>query len=510
MNVLIVSEKSEIKNYENIVKAAPNTSVLGAVTTLNNNFITEIKEKYHPHALLVDTSVPAKKTSVYDVISAVNSMYPYIKIIVLTDEDDKADYPAFAVIRGQITNVEFNNIIKQAQDDIENADFQLLSDKTDSNKLEEVHTNAAADFEGTGKTTKLYPPSSNNNVDNLSNLKIKIPNIKPNKRKKGYTRDDKTPIIIAVTAVAVIVVVTTILLCIKSCNSNTIVATNDEVSESAATMISTTYPLPTEEEMIVSFTDSPSSPTVENAEATLSNKTSEKSESEKPKADTNKENSSPKSSSSSKSSSTSSKTSSSSSSSKTSSNSSQSSNKSEASISYDNDRYNNSGNDDVSSIRLSYNSKTLRVDDYINLKATTYPITKSVSWSSNNTYVATVNSSGKVTAKNTGTAIITASVDGIKAKCTITVNPKPTAAPTTKGPVKLSAATQKIVVGQIINITLDRSSGCSWKISNPSIVQICGGGSNKITVKGIKSGNTTITATNNATGNTYTCKITVN
>ena len=149
MNVLIVSEKSEIKNYENIVKAAPNTSVLGAVTTLNNDFITDIKEKYHPHALVIDTSVPAKKTNVYDVISDVSSMYPYIKIIVLTDEEDKADYPAFAVIRGQITNVEFNNIIKQAQDDIENADFQLLSDKTDSNKLEEVHTNAVADFDGT-------------------------------------------------------------------------------------------------------------------------------------------------------------------------------------------------------------------------------------------------------------------------------------------------------------------------------------------------------------------------
>lgn len=505
MNILIVSEKSEIKNYENIVKAAPNTSVLGAVTTLNNAFITDIKEKYHPHALLIDTSVPVKKTNVYDVISTAHNMYPYIKIIVLTDEDDNADYPAFAVIRGQITNIEFNNIIKQAQDDIEKADFQLLSDKTDSSKLEEAHNNVATDFDGTGKTTKLYPPLSDDNVDNLSNLKIKIPNIKANKHKKGYKRYDKTPIIIAITAAAVIAVVITAIVIIKSCNSNTAVASNDEVSESTAMTVSTASPLPTEEEMIVSFTDSPTSPTVENIEATLSDKKTEKSESEKTKADTKKENSSSKSSSSGSSS-----KSSSSSKVSSSSNSSQSSNKSEASISYDNGRYNNSGNDDISSISLSYNSKTLKVGDYINLKATTYPITKSVSWSSNNTYVATVNSSGKVTAKNAGTAIITASVDGIKAKCTITVNPKPTVAPTTKDPVKLSATSHNIVIGQIINITLDGSSGCSWKISNPSVVQICGGGSNKITIKGVKSGNTTVTATNNATGNTYTCKITVN
>lgn len=505
MNILIVSDKSEIKNYESIVKAAPNTSVLGAVTTLNNDFITDIKEKYHPHALVIDTSVPVKKTNVYDVISAVHGMYPYIKIVVLTDEYDKADYSAFAVIRGQITNVEFNNIIKQAQDDIENADFQLLSDKVDSNRLEEVHTNVATDFNGTGKTTKLYPPPSDNNVDNLSNLKIKITNIKPNKNKKGYLHNDKMPIIIAITAVSVIAVVITILICLKSCNSNASVASKDEVSNSTVTTGSITSQPPTEEELIISFTDSPSSPTVESAETTLSDKKTEKSESEAPKVDTKKENSSSKISSSGNSSK-------SSSSSKviSSSNSSQSSNKSETSISYDNDRYNNSGNDDVNSISLSYNSKTLKVGDYINLKATTYPITKSVSWSSSNTYVATVNSSGKVTAKNVGTAIITASVDGIKAKCKITVNSKPTVAPTTKDSVKLSVSSHNIVIGQIINITLDGSSGCSWKISNPSVVQICGGGSNKITVKGIKSGNTTVTATNNATGNTYTCKITVN
>lgn len=513
MNVLIVADKSDIKDYKAIIKCAPNTSVLGAVTSVNNNFITELKEKYHPHALVIDTSVSAKKTSVSEVINDMHRVYPYIKVIVLTDEEDNADYPAFAVIRGQITNVEFNSIIKQAQDDIEKADFQQLANSNGNNE----HNSQTVDLSGAGKTEKLYSKSTDSKVDNLSNLKIKVPNIKPSKRKRK--RSDKAPLLIAVVATAVIVVVVTILVCVKSCNTNMEVATNDEVPGSVVTTteVPGSEPLPTEEEIIVSFTDAPTAPATDETQPITSDKPVAKPDNEKSKVETSKNNSS-------------SKANSSSSSSKgnSSSSSNQSSSKSDVSVSYDKNKYNNSGNYNVSSIRLSYSSKTLKVNEYIYITATTYPKTKTVSWTSSNTYVATVNSSGKVTAMNVGTAVVTASVDGVRASCTVTVNPKPTTAPkptvvpkppvvqkpteapATKDPVHLSVSSQGIVVGQIITITLEESRGCSWKISNPSVVQICGGGSNKITVKGVKSGSTDITATNTKTGKSYTCKITVN
>lgn len=46
---------------------------------------------------------------------------------------------------------------------------------------------------------------------------------------------------------------------------------------------------------------------------------------------------------------------------------------------------------------------------------------KTVKWSSSRSYVASVTSSGKITAKRPGTAVITATVDGYKLKCTVTV-----------------------------------------------------------------------------------------
>lgn len=50
---------------------------------------------------------------------------------------------------------------------------------------------------------------------------------------------------------------------------------------------------------------------------------------------------------------------------------------------------------------------------------------KKVKWSSSNSYVATVNSKGKVKGKHTGTAVITAKVSKKKLKCKVTVKTLP-------------------------------------------------------------------------------------
>ena len=81
----------------------------------------------------------------------------------------------------------------------------------------------------------------------------------------------------------------------------------------------------------------------------------------------------------------------------------------------------------VSSITLNTSSASLKVGDTKQLSATVSPSNatdKSVSWSSSNSSVASVNSSGLVTAKGVGTATITCRANdecGVQTTCNVTV-----------------------------------------------------------------------------------------
>lgn len=74
-------------------------------------------------------------------------------------------------------------------------------------------------------------------------------------------------------------------------------------------------------------------------------------------------------------------------------------------------------------ITLNKTKYTLEVGKKLTLKATVKGTTSKVAWKSSNTSIATVSSSGVVTAKKAGTATITATVGGVSAKCVITVIP---------------------------------------------------------------------------------------
>lgn len=74
-------------------------------------------------------------------------------------------------------------------------------------------------------------------------------------------------------------------------------------------------------------------------------------------------------------------------------------------------------------ITLNKTRYTLEVGKKLMLKATVKGTTDKVTWKSSNTSVATVSSSGIVTAKKAGTATITATAGGVSAKCVITVIP---------------------------------------------------------------------------------------
>ncbi len=81
-----------------------------------------------------------------------------------------------------------------------------------------------------------------------------------------------------------------------------------------------------------------------------------------------------------------------------------------------------------SSISLNTNSITITEGETESLSATVSPnnaTDKTVTWSSSNNSVVTVNSSGLITAKSAGTAIISAeTVNGLSASCDVTVNPQ--------------------------------------------------------------------------------------
>ncbi len=82
----------------------------------------------------------------------------------------------------------------------------------------------------------------------------------------------------------------------------------------------------------------------------------------------------------------------------------------------------------VSSLKLNVRSKTLNRGNTYTLKASIYPSTasnKSITWSSSNTKVAKVDSKGKVTAVNGGSATITAKAsNGLVYKCNVYVRYK--------------------------------------------------------------------------------------
>ena len=124
---------------------------------------------------------------------------------------------------------------------------------------------------------------------------------------------------------------------------------------------------------------------------------------------------------------------------------------------------------------------------------TTFTSTQSSgSWSSNNTGIATVNSSsGIVTGVSVGSATITYTVVGTggcpndSETRTVTVDPEPTITVPSGG---------QVCEGSILNVT--PSTGGTWISSNPSVATITNGG----VVIGISAGTTIITFTDGTTG----------
>lgn len=168
----------------------------------------------------------------------------------------------------------------------------------------------------------------------------------------------------------------------------------------------------------------------------------------------------------------------------------------------------------VSSITLNKTSITLEKGKTTTLTATINPsnaTNKNVTWSSNNTNVATVNN-GTIKANKAGTATITAiSNNGKSASCKITVKakeqPKPSTVEVTSITLNKTNVTLEKGKTTTLTATVNPSNATDktviWKSTNNSIATVNNG---KVTAK--KAGTANIIAKSN-NGKTATCKVTV-
>ena len=166
----------------------------------------------------------------------------------------------------------------------------------------------------------------------------------------------------------------------------------------------------------------------------------------------------------------------------------------------------------VTSVSLNKTTAQLGVGETTSLTATVYPsdaTNKNVTWSSSNTSVATVSSSGVVTAKAVGTATITVkTADGNKtATCAVTVKIDEILVTG----VSLNKTSTSLFVGDtetlIANVTPEDATNknVTWSSSNTSVASVSSSG--VVTAKA--AGTATITVKTADGNKTATCTVQV-
>ena len=150
---------------------------------------------------------------------------------------------------------------------------------------------------------------------------------------------------------------------------------------------------------------------------------------------------------------------------------------------------------EFSYVSLSHYKVTSKIGDEFYIIALTSN-GKKPTWKSSNSKVASVNTYGKVTAKSSGTATITAKIKNAEASCKITV---------TKTELNLNKTSLSLEHGETFQLTGTTSnhSEITWKSSKRSIATVSEDG----LITACKPGEAIITAKANDTKTT--CKITV-
>ena len=146
--------------------------------------------------------------------------------------------------------------------------------------------------------------------------------------------------------------------------------------------------------------------------------------------------------------------------------------------------------------KISKTSVVLHMPQTYQLKVTVSPASygvNGVKWTSSNNAVATVSSTGVVTAKKKGTTTITAAIGVHKVMCKVTVRN-----------MELNVNSSKVYVKKTTKLSVLGGTGkITWKTNNKKVATVTSGG----VVKGITPGKVVISATRN--GKTVKCTVKV-
>ena len=158
-------------------------------------------------------------------------------------------------------------------------------------------------------------------------------------------------------------------------------------------------------------------------------------------------------------------------------------------------------------IRISSSTMGLKKGESSSLTYTISPagVTDNVTWSSSDTSVATVDNYGKVTAKKSGTAVITVSTsNGYTDSCTVVVTSEIESIQFTESKITLDIGKEKQL--EVIITPADvPNADVTLTVSDPTVVSIDANGK----IRALKAGTATITA-RTANNKTATCTVTVN
>lgn len=140
MNILLISSKEERAAFEAVVKSAPNANLINSLQTINDQFIDDLEERYHPHCIVWVNGVKVSNgKSEIDTLKEIKERYPYIRIIYFTGEeeyeniiDELTELDIFDVVDRNITSVEFNVLLnepfknRQATDDFNKKKIRVV------------------------------------------------------------------------------------------------------------------------------------------------------------------------------------------------------------------------------------------------------------------------------------------------------------------------------------------------------------------------------------------------
>ena len=164
----------------------------------------------------------------------------------------------------------------------------------------------------------------------------------------------------------------------------------------------------------------------------------------------------------------------------------------------------------VTGVSLDKTALNLAPNESSTLKATVTPAkasNKGVTWTSSDNTVATVSSTGKVTAKKDGTATITVTTKdgGFTATCTVTVKTVKVTG------VRVSNTSVTVKEGKSATVTATvaptnaTNKAVTWTTADASIAKVSQTG----VITGVKAGTTTVTVTTKDGGHTATINVTV-